>query len=48
MYIVFGSFLIKPFLYIVNVQSSITNAISPWNIFNFFMKIVLLLIKMFK
>jgi hypothetical protein len=29
MYIVFGSFLIKPFLYIVNVQSSITNAISP-------------------
>jgi hypothetical protein len=48
MYIVFGSFLLKPLLYTINVQSSIISAVSPRNIFNFFIKIFLLSIKIFK
>jgi hypothetical protein len=48
MYVVFGSFLLKPLLYIINIQSSVVSAVSPLNIFNFLIKITLLLVKIFK
>jgi len=42
MYIVFGVFLLKPLLYISNVNTSILSTLSYRNIVNFFIKITLL------
>jgi hypothetical protein len=48
MYVVFASFMFKPFLYIINVNESILNSLSPRNTINFFSKITLVLFKLVK
>jgi len=48
MYIVFGVFLLKPLLYISNVNTSILTTLSYRNIINFFIKIILLTVTTIK
>ena len=48
MYVVFASFMFKPFLYIINVNESVLNSLSPRNTVNFFSKITLVLFKIIK
>jgi hypothetical protein len=45
MYVVFASFLLKPFLYTVSTNESVLSAISYKNVINFFIKILLLVLK---
>ena len=48
MYVVFASFLIKPFLYTLNVNESALSALSYRNILKFFYKLTLLFLKKVK
>jgi hypothetical protein len=48
MYLVFGAFILKPLLYISNVNSNIWNTLNYRNILNFFIKITLLLLNTLK
>ena len=48
MYGVFGAFLFKPLLYIINVKNSLTSVLSPRFTFKFFIKLFLLFFKNIK
>ena len=48
MYIVFGVFMLKPLLYIININESVTKTLSYRNVINFFSKIMSLSILYFK
>ena len=48
MYFVFGAFILKPFLYISHVNTSVWSTLSYRNLLNFFIKLVVLIFSTFK